>query len=175
MTIGLSLLFELGMLSMFILQFWNLPVSCMLFVNCHLYSHLIMDFLSFGCTSIVLQLVLRHLGFLWLACLAELSHFLALEKICTTFVYILINYYTTNAKLSNYCFLYVFRTMLSFFVVTNCSFVALENNILKIWIDIIFPSLPMSLLYRIIALFWLDVFNFATFTDHLWTPIKEIH
>ena len=51
-------------------------------------------------------------------------------------------------------FLYVLRTT-PLFLLPPCPFVSLENNVLKIWIGIIFPLLPVSVVYGNIGLFLL--------------------
>ena len=78
MTVGLSLLFEFVILSVFILLFSILLLSWMMFVHCHLFSILLWICFLCVCVSIVCSWLLIHLGFLCLTCLAELHHFLAL-------------------------------------------------------------------------------------------------
>ena len=62
----------------------------------------------------------------------------------------------------------------SYFVVTNCSFVAIGNNLLYNCKGIMFLSLPMSTLYGTIVETWFDnVFRFAVMIDHLLLKIIE--
>ena len=58
--------------------------------------------------------------------------------------------------------------MLLFLAASNYSFMALGNMVLKIWYGIILLSLPVSIFFSIIVLFWLQLFfSFATITEHI--------
>ena len=62
-----------------------------------------------------------------------------------------------------------------FFIDTNCSFAVLGNRVLKVWYGIILPSLPVSILYCITAVFLLQlIFSFAIITDHILSKVKEL-
>ena len=70
--------------------------------------------------------------------------------------------------------LYLFNWKFMFLVSTNCSSVALGNNLLYRCIGNLFPSLPVSTLYGTIIETWLDdVFRLAVITDGLLLKIIE--
>ena len=64
--------------------------------------------------------------------------------------------------------LYIFVVCFYFSVAGNCSIVALRNNSLYKYKDIILPSLCVSTLYDITTLTRFDdIFKFAVIADHL--------
>ena len=149
MTIGLKPILEFGILSVFILYFFILPVSYMSFVHCHLFSILLWNYTLLCCSWL-----LRHLGFLCLACLVKLDHFLSIQRTHTFFVYNCAQFLLYICLIVQLlpCYRFLDNTFIS--LSTNCSLVALGNKILKIWIGIIFPSLSVPVLNGSIALFW---------------------
>ena len=70
--------------------------------------------------------------------------------------------------------LYIFNRVFLLLVATNCSFVALGNNVLYMCKHIMFPSLPVSTLYGTIILTRFgDVFRFTLITEHLLLKLIE--
>ena len=70
--------------------------------------------------------------------------------------------------------LYVFSLLFVFVFATNCSIVALGNNILYVYNGITFPSLPMSTLYgTMIMTLFVEVFRFAIIIEQLELNLTE--
>ena len=127
--------------------------------------------------SVVLQLILIHLGFLCLACLTELDHFWTLQKYTQFFCLFLWLILTSQKPNSGIIvLLYAVKTTYLFVVAASCSFVVLGNNILKIWIGIISQPLPVSIFvwYYCSFFYLMMLFNFATITDHLLSDLMEL-
>ena len=75
-----------------------------------------------------------------------------------TYIVFVIEFYCyfTYAQLCYCCYVVCVNWEFLFLVATNCSFVALENNVLNSCKSIMFPSLAVSTLYGTIILTWLD-------------------
>ena len=132
MTVGLSLLFEFEIPVVFTFHFFGLPTSCILLYitachppNCR-FSHFMFAYLL--CCS----WLLRHLEFLWLACLTKLDHFLPLQRIHMCSISTL---HMPNCVILE--FLYVFRNAFVF-VATIYSIITLEIKFLICGLTIYF-------------------------------------
>ena len=139
------------------MAFSGLPVSGLVFVKyCPLpalqvFGVFVLQLASLSSSSvpIVLQLILRMLnnsmsGMPNNACLypgtTKKLHILCL-LLCSNFT-------LHMPSFVNVVWLCIFSLMFVFLVATNCSIVALENNLLYMYNGIIFPSLSVSTLYQ---------------------------
>ena len=115
------------------------------------------------------------LVFQYLACLVMLSHFLELQrnyKFCVCY-YVLILLYICLIVLLLFSFMFLVWCL--YLGAANYSIVALVNNILYTYNGIIFPSLPMSVLYgTVIMTLFDDVVRFSFLVEWLELNLTEL-
>ena len=137
----------------FILHFSSLPISYMLLVHCCLFSVLLCIYSFCVCMSIALQLIVNVSRVSMSGIPSRAGSFPGTTKICTTFVYssdellhykyLIVELLSCHMLLGQYSHAF-WHWVLFFFIFIF--FFALGNNILQIWICIIFPLLHVSVL-----------------------------